>query len=138
MVKPIIKSPAFLARKSVPATGSEQDKKIAADLVDTLLAHRDECVGMAANMIGWSKRIIVVDLGFAPIVMYNPVITVKEGPFETEEGCMCHEGEKKVTRYARIEVVYQDHAFQPKKQVFTGYVAEIIQHEVDHCDGILI
>lgn len=136
MVRPIVKNINFLARKSTPAT--EADKHIAEDLLDTFLAHRDECVGMAANMIGKLKRIIIVDMGFAPIIMYNPVITVKEGPFDTEEGCLCHEGEKKVTRFARIEVEYLDHAFQPKKQVFTGFLAEIVQHEVDHCNGILI
>ena len=136
MVRPIIKSQGFLAKKSVPAT--PDDKKIATDLLDTFLAHKDECVGMAANMIGWSKRIIIVDVGFAPLVMYNPVITKKEAPFETEEGCLCLEGERKVTRFARIEVEYQDHAFKPQKQTFTGFVAEIIQHEVDHCNGIVI
>lgn len=136
MVRPIIKSKGFLAKKSVAAT--QDDARIAQDLLDTFQAHKDECVGMAANMIGWLKKIIVVDLGFAPIVMYNPLILKKEGPYETEEGCLCHEGEKKVTRYARIEVAYMDHSFKLQKQVFTGYNAQIIQHEVDHCNGILI
>lgn len=136
MVRPIIKHQGFLAKKSIPAT--EEDMKIGTDLMDTFLAHKEECVGLAANMIGWSKRIILVDANFAPLLMYNPVITKKEGPYETEEGCLCHEGERKIIRYEKITVTYQDHAFKPQKQTFTGYVAQIIQHEVDHCNGILI
>ena len=98
MVRPIIKNKNFLARKSAPA--SQADARIAQDLLDTFLAHKDECAGMAANMIGYLKKIIIVDLGFAPVIMYNPMITKKEAPFETEEGCLCLEGEQKVTRYA--------------------------------------
>ena len=136
MVRPIIKNKGFLAKKSAPAT--QDDARIAQDLLDTFLAHKDECVGMAANMIGWLKKIIVVDLGFALVIMYNPLILKKEGPYEAEEGCLCLEGEKKTTRYARIEVAYMDHAFRLQKQVFTGYNAQIIQHEIDHCNGIVI
>ena len=136
MVRPIIKNQGFLARKSLPAT--EKDMMIGADLLDTFLAHKDECVGLAANMIGWLKRIILVDASFAPLLMYNPVITKKEEPYETEEGCLCLEGERKTIRYNKITVMYQDHAFKPQKQTFTGYVAQIIQHEVDHCNGIVI
>ncbi len=136
MIRPIIKSQGFLAKKSAPATAA--DARIAQDLLDTFQAHRDECVGMAANMIGWLKKIIVVDLGFAPIIMYNPLILKKEGPYEVEEGCLCLEGERKTIRYARIEVAYMDHAFKLQKQVFTGYNAQIIQHEIDHCNGIVI
>jgi len=136
MVRPIVKNKGFLAKKSAPAT--QDDARIAQDLLDTFLAHKDECVGMAANMIGWLKKIIVVDLGFAPVIMYNPMILKKDGPFETEEGCLCHEGEKKVTRYAIIEVAYMDHAFKLQKKVFTGFNAQIIQHEIDHCNGVLI
>ena len=136
MVRPIIKSERFLAKKSLPATPA--DMHIGGDLMDTFRAHKEECVGLAANMIGWLKRVIVIDASFAPLLMYNPVITKKEGPYETEEGCLCLEGERKTIRYQKITVTYQDHAFKPRKQVFTGYVAQIIQHEVDHCNGIVI
>ncbi len=136
MVRPIIKNQKFLAKKSVPAT--EADMKIGADLMDTFLAHKDECVGLAANMIGWLKRIIVVDAAFAPLLMYNPVIIEKEGQYIAEEGCLCLPGERKATRYAKITVAYQDHAFKPQKTTFTGYVAQTIQHEIDHCNGVLI
>ena len=136
MVKQIVRDVFFLAQKSEPAT--KADLQVGRDLMDTLRANRERCVGMAANMIGWLKRIIVVDLGFAPVIMYNPLILKKEGPFETEEGCLCHEGEKKVTRYAVIEVAYMDHAFKLQKKVFTGFNAQIIQHEIDHCNGVLI
>ena len=136
MVRPIIKNEIFLAKKSAAAT--EADMEIGADLLDTFLAHKEDCVGLAANMIGWLKRIIIVDASFAPLLMYNPVITKKEGPYETEEGCLSLEGERKTIRYEKITVMYQDHAFKPQKQTFTGYVAQIIQHEVDHCNGIVI
>lgn len=136
MVRPIIKNKSFLAKKSAPA--SKADAQIAQDLLDTFLAHKDECVGMAANMIGSLKRIIVVDLGFAPVIMYNPMIMKKDGKFDTEEGCLCLEGEQKVTRYAVIEVAYIDHAFKLQRKVFTGFNAQIIQHEIDHCNGIVI
>ena len=136
MVKQIVKNPLFLSRKSIPAT--EADLKIGTDLMDTFLAHREDCVGLAANMIGHLRRVILVDASFAPLVMYNPMITHKEGPYETEEGCLSLEGVRKTIRYEKITVTYQDHAFKPQTNTFTGYVAQIIQHEVDHCDGILI
>ena len=136
MVRSIVRHEGFLARKSTPAT--EADMNIGTDLMDTLLAHKDECVGLAANMIGWLKRIIVVDAGFAPILMYNPVLIKKEGPYETEEGCLSLDGERKTVRYEKITVTYRDHAFKLQTKQFSGYVAQIIQHEIDHCNGIVI
>ena len=105
MVRPIIKSERFLAKKSLPATPA--DMHIGGDLMDTFRAHKEECVGLAANMIGWLKRVIVIDASFAPLLMYNPVIIKKEGPYETEEGCLCLEGERKTIRYQKITVTYQ-------------------------------
>ncbi|MDO4650697.1 MAG: peptide deformylase [Eubacteriales bacterium] len=136
MIKPIMKDVFFLSQKSEPAT--EADKQIGKDLIDTLTAHKHECVGMAANMIGIKKNIIVVDMGFMPMVMFNPVITKKSGKFETEEGCLSLIGVRPCTRYKEIEVEYQDMSFQKKKQKFTDWTAEIIQHECDHLKGIII
>lgn len=136
MIRPIMKDPMFLA---VPSAKAEQgDKQTALDLLDTLRAHLDHCVGMAANMIGVHKRIIAVHTGFAQIAMINPVILKKNGPYEAEEGCLSLAGVRKTTRYETIEVSYQDMNFKTHKQTYSGYVAQIIQHEVDHCDGILI
>ena len=136
MIRPIMKDPMFLA---VPSAKAEQgDKQTALDLLDTLRAHLDHCVGMAANMIGVHKRIIPVHTGFAQIAMINPVILKKNGPYEAEEGCLSLAGVRKTTRYETIEVSYQDMNFKTHKQTYSGYVAQIIQHEVDHCDGILI
>ncbi len=126
----------FLSQKSEPAT--EADKQVGQDLLDTLADHKNECVGMAANMIGIKKNIIVVDMGFMPMVMYNPVITKKTGAFETEEGCLSLVGVRPTTRYREIEVEYEDSTFQKKKQKFSGWTAQIIQHEVDHLQGIII
>ena len=136
MIRPIMKDPMFLA---VPSEKAEQgDKQIALDLLDTLRAHLDHCVGMAANMIGVRKRIIAVHTGFAQIAMINPMITKKSGPYAAEEGCLSLPGTRRTTRYETIEVSYQDMNFKAHSQTYSGYVAQIIQHEVDHCDGILI
>ncbi|MBQ7785764.1 MAG: peptide deformylase [Clostridia bacterium] len=136
MVRPIMRDMMFLAAKSEPAT--QADKQIAVDLLDTLAAHADGCVGMAANMIGVRKRIIAVSSGMMNVAMLNPVITKKSGEYEAEEGCLSLSGVRKTRRYERIEVEYQDMDMRKRKQTFTGWTAQIIQHEVDHCDGILI
>lgn len=136
MVKEIMRDVFFLNQKSEPAT--EADQQVAKDLIDTLLAHKQECVGMAANMIGVRKNIIVVDTGFMPMVMFNPVIIKKSGAFQTEEGCLSLIGVRPSTRYKEIEVEYQDMNFNKKKQKFEGWTAQIIQHEVDHLEGIII
>ena len=136
MVRPIMKDPMFLALPSEKATAA--DKQVALDLLDTLRAHIDGCVGMAANMIGVCKRIIVISLGFEQIAMINPEITAKSGPYEAEEGCLSLAGVRKTTRYERIEVSYQDLNMRKHKKRLEGYAAQIVQHEVDHCDGILI
>ena len=136
MIRPIMHDPLFLAVKSAPATPA--DKQTALDLMDTLRAHADGCVGMAANMIGVHKRIIVINAGFAPMVLINPVITQKSGPYQAEEGCLSLAGARQTTRYREIEVHFQDMDFKPRQQRFSGYAAQIIQHEVDHCEGILI
>lgn len=136
MVRPIMRDIFFLSGKSEPAT--EMDKQAAIDLLDTLKAHEDGCVGMAANMIGVKKNIIAVNVGFMNIAMFNPIITKKSGKFETEEGCLSLEGVRKCTRYKEIEVEYQDMDFRKKKQKFLGWTAQIIQHEVDHLSGIII
>lgn len=136
MIKPIMKDVFFLNQKSEPATPA--DKQVAQDLADTLAAHKAGCVGMAANMIGVKKNIIVVDIGFMNMVMYNPRIVAKSGPFEAEEGCLSLVGVRKTTRYKDIEVVYQDVNFKQQKQKFSGWTAQIIQHECDHLAGIII
>ena len=136
MIRPIMKDPMFLALPSENATAA--DRQTAMDLLDTLRAHIDGCVGMAANMIGVRKRIIVFSAGFAQMVMLNPKIVSKSGPYEAEEGCLSLSGVRKTTRYQRIEVSYQDIDMKPQRRRFEGYTAQIIQHEIDHCDGILI
>ena len=136
MVREIMRDPLFLAGKSEDATRA--DKQTALDLIATLRAHEQGCVGMAANKIGEHKRIIAVETGYGPMAMINPVITRKSGPYETEEGCLSLPGVRRTKRYEEIEVKYLDIAFKPVKKTFTGYTAQIIQHEVDHCDGILI
>ena len=136
MIQPVMRDPMFLAVPSEKAT--REDKQHAMDLLDTLRANLERCVGMAANMIGVRKRIIAVHTGFAQIVMLNPVIVSKSGAYETEEGCLSLDGVRKTTRYEQIEVSYQDLMMKPHRQKYSGYVAQIIQHEVDHCDGILI
>ena len=136
MVQPICKDMIFLARKSEPAT--PEDILIGQDLLDTLNAHRDGCVGMAANMIGKAKRIIVFLDGDTPTVMYNPEIVKASEPYEAEEGCLSLNGTRKTTRYRKIKVRYQNAAFQTRLKSYTGWTAQIIQHEIDHCNGILI
>lgn len=136
MVKPIVKDVMFLGQKSEPAT--VDDRQIITDLQDTLKAHRDGCVGMAANMIGYKKRIIIVSMGFADLVMQNPVIKAKLGKYETEESCLSLTGRRKTERYQNIEVEYFDISFKKQKQKFSGYAVQIIQHEMDHLEGIII
>ena len=136
MVKEIIKDPLFLAQKSLPAT--EDDKQVVEDLLDTLRANLDRCVGMAANMIGVKKCIIVVAAGPFQFAMINPVITAKRKPFQTEEGCLSLQGKRPCTRYEEIEVDYLDQNFAKQHGKYVGWTAQIIQHEVDHCNGIVI
>ena len=136
MIQPVMRDPMFLAVPSEKATRA--DKQHAMDLLDTLRANLERCVGMAANMIGVRKRIIAVHTGFAQVVMFNPVIVSKSGAYETEEGCLSLDGVRKTTRYEQIEVSYQDLMMKPHRQKYRGYVAQIIQHEVDHCEGVLI
>lgn len=136
MIKPIIKDGFFLSQESEPAT--EADQQVVKDLLDTLKANEAGCVGLAANMIGVKKRIIVVSMGFANIPLINPVIVKKSKPYETEEGCLSLVGVRKTTRYEEIEVEYLDAGWKKQKQKYTGWIAQIIQHEVDHCDGIVI
>ena len=136
MVKEIVRDTFFLSRKSVPA--GPGDKQIIQDLQDTMQANRHRCVGMAANMIGYGKRIIVVGIGLMNVIMINPKIISKSGPYETEEGCLSLSGKRKTTRYQKIEVEYQDISFRKQKRIFEGFTAQIIQHEADHLEGILI
>ena len=136
MIKPITKDTIFLSQKSVPAT--EQDLLIAEDLRDTLKAHAAGCVGMAANMIGVSKRIIIFDDNGTATVMFNPEIIKSSGPYEAEEGCLSLSGTRKAKRYRSIKVRYRNEAFQTRLKTYTGWTAQIIQHEIDHCNGILI
>ena len=136
MIRPVMKDVVFLNQKSEPAT--EADKQVVQDLLDTLKANEAGCVGMAANMIGVKKRIIAVSMGFANIAMINPVIMKKSGAYDTEEGCLSLIGVRKTTRYKDIEVEFQDLNFNKQCQKFSGWIAQIIQHEIDHCDGIVI
>ena len=136
MVRTIIKDQFFLAQKSEPAT--REDLYLARDLQDTLAANRDRCVGMAANMIGVRKRVIIVHMGISDVVMFNPRITRKQGPYETEEGCLSLPGERETIRYESITVEYTDAAWKKQRSTFSGWTAQIIQHECDHLEGILI
>lgn len=136
MIRPIMKDIFFLNQKSEPATIA--DKQVAEDLLDTLKAHEAGCVGMAANMIGIRKNIIAVNMGFVNIIMYNPKIVKKSDAYETEEGCLSLEGVRKCTRYREIEVEYQDGNFKKQRQKYSGWIAQIIQHECDHLQGIII
>ena len=136
MEKQIVRDTFFLNQKSEEAT--KADLPVAQDLEDTLRANRERCVGMAANMIGYRKRIIIVATGFADIVMINPVITAKSEPYEAEEGCLTLPGTRKTTRYKNITVSYLDKKFAMHTQDFSGNIAQIIQHECDHLAGILI
>ena len=136
MIQPIMKDPIFLAQKSTLATPA--DLQVAQDLLDTLAAHKEGCVGMAANMIGVTKRIIAFDDEGEYMVMFNPEIIKSSQPYETEEGCLSLTGVRKIKRYRSIKVKYETEQFQTRFKTFTGWTAQIIQHEIDHCNGILI
>lgn len=139
MQRPIMTSVSFLRRPAEPATAD--DLPIADDLRDTLKVNRSRCVGMAANMIGETKAIIVFvdeELGGRITTMFNPRITAADGAFDTTEGCLSLKGERRTLRYRRIEVTYQDRRMRDRHATFTGWTAQIIQHEVDHCNGIII
>ncbi|KFI68424.1 peptide deformylase [Bifidobacterium magnum] len=142
MERTIVTALAELGKPSAPADPTnEQDRQIATDLVDTLQAHRAECVGMGANMIGERKRVIVFvdeDLGGKATVMFNPVITDAEGAYETEEGCLSLDGERPTKRFDRIEVEYDNRRGRHCHARFSGWTAQIIQHEIDHCNGVII
>ncbi|MDR3767298.1 MAG: peptide deformylase [Butyricicoccus sp.] len=136
MIREICKDEAFLAQKAEPAT--PEDLAVAADLLETLEAHKDGCVGMAANMIGVNKRIIVFDNEGKYMVMFNPEIIKQSGAYETEEGCLSLTGVRKTKRWKSIKVRYQNDKFQERFKTFTDWTAQIIQHEIDHCEGIII
>ncbi len=136
MIREICKDETFLAQKAAPATAD--DLATAQDLLDTLTAHKDGCVGMAANMIGVCKRIIAFDNEGTYMVMFNPVIVRQSGPYEAQEGCLSLTGVRKTKRFQTIKVQWQNEKFQTRLKTFTGWTAEIIQHEIDHCEGILI
>ena len=136
MIRELMHDPLFLARKSTEAT--KDDLPIARDLLETLAAHRETCVGMAANMIGESKRIIAFDNEGTYMLMFNPEIVKCSGQYETEEGCLSLVGLRKTKRWQSIKVQYQNEAFQVRLKTFTGWTAQIIQHEIDHCNGIII
>ncbi len=136
MIRPIMRDVMFLSRPSEAAV--KADAAVIIDLIDTLNAHLDGCVGMAANMIGVSKRIIAVRMGPMSVPMVNPVIAAKSGPYETQEGCLSLTGQRPCTRYQTVEVSYQDANFLSRRQKYTGWIAQIIQHEVDHLNGVII
>ena len=136
MIKPICKDIFFLSKKARKAT--KDDVKIAYDLLDTIKANSYRCIGMAANMIGVNKRIIVICDGDEIVAMVNPMITRKQEPYDAEESCLSLTGVRKTKRYNKIKVKYLDKKFNKKEGVFTGFTAQIIQHEVDHCNGIII
>ena len=136
MIREICRDETFLAQKAAPATAD--DLATAQNLLDTLAAHKDGCVGMAANMIGVCKRIIAFDNEGTYMVMFNPVIVRQSGPYEAQEGCLSLSGVRKTKRFQTIKVQWQNEKFQTRLKTFTGWTAEIIQHEIDHCEGILI
>ena len=136
MIREICRDETFLAQKAAPATAD--DLATAQDLLDTLTAHKDGCVGMAANMIGVCKRIIAFDNEGTYMVMFNPVIVRQSGPYETQEGCLSLTGVRKTKRFQTVKVQWQNEQFQTRLKTFTGWTAEIIPHEIDHCEGILI
>ena len=137
MVKELMHDPIFLAKKSAEATA--EDLPVARDLLDTLAFHRETCVGMAANMIGVAKRIIAFDCDGSPMVMLNPEIIARSAPYEAQESCLSLlGGPRKAVRYEKIKVRYQNEKMQLRLKTFTGFSAQIIQHEVDHCNGVLI
>lgn len=136
MVKPIVKDIFFLGQKSEPAT--KADLQVGRDLQDTLNANRAGCVGMAANMIGVKKNIIIVNMGLLDVVMFNPVIIAKSEPYDTKEGCLSLTGVRPCTRYQNIEVEYCDFNWKKQKIRLEGWTAQICQHEIDHCNGVII
>lgn len=136
MVKQIVRDIFFLGQPSEPAT--QADLSVGRDLLDTLQANREACVGMAANMIGVKKNIIIVNRGLIDVVMFNPVIISRRGRYETEEGCLSLEGVRKTTRYQEIEVEYYDSSWKKQRQKLSGWTAQIAQHEIDHLSGKII
>lgn len=138
MIQPIMKDVIFLAQKSVPAENCAEDIQVAHNLLETLEAHKAGCVGMAANMIGVSKRIIAFDNEGTYMVMFNPEIVKSSDRYEAEEGCLSLTGTRKTKRWKSIKVQYQNEQFQTRFKTFTGWTAQIIQHEIDHCNGIII
>ncbi len=136
MIRPIVRDVLFLGGRSETAT--KEDVGVGQDLRDTLKANADRCVGMAANMIGVRKRVIIVNMGLMDVVMYNPVIVKKAGPYEAEEGCLSLDGVRKTVRYRDIEVEYTDQSWKKRKIKLSGYTAQICQHEIDHLQGIII
>ena len=136
MIRPIMHDPIFLAQKSAPATA--EDLSVAEDLLETLIAHKDGCVGMAANMIGVLKRIIAFEDNGKYTVLFNPESVKCSEPYEAEEGCLSLSGIRSAKRYKSIKVQYQNEKFQIRFKTYTGWTAQIIQHEIDHCNGILI
>ena len=136
MVKQIVRDIFFLGQPSEPAT--QEDLSVGRDLLDTLQANREACVGMAANMIGVKKNIIIVNMGLIDVVMFNPVIISRRGRYETEEGCLSLEGVRKTTRYQEIEVEYYDSSWKKQRQKLSGWTAQIAQHEIDHLSGKII
>ncbi|WP_369283083.1 peptide deformylase [Oscillibacter sp. GMB15532] len=136
MIREIMRDTDFLARKAEPAT--EVDLAVARDLLETLAAYKDGCVGMAANMIGINKRIIAFDNDGSYMVMFNPEIVKRSEPYEAEEGCLSLTGTRKTKRWKSIKVQYQNESFQTRFKTFTGWTAQVIQHEIDHCEGIII
>ena len=136
MVKQIVRDIFFLGQPSEPAT--QADLSVGRDLLDTLQANREACVGMAVNMIGVKKNIIIVNMGMIDVVMFNPVIISRRGRYETEEGCLSLEGVRKTTRYQEIEVEYYDSSWKKQRQKLSGWTAQITQHEIDHLSGKII
>ena len=136
MIKPIVRDIFFLGQKAERAV--KADMAVGRDLLDTLQANRDRCVGMAANMIGVRKAVIVVHMGAADVVMFNPIVLKKEGPYEAEDGCLSLDGVRKTTRYEYIEVEFYDMSWKKRRQKLRGLPAQICQHELDHLEGILI
>ena len=141
MIRPIVRDPVFLSMASAEAGSPKEraeDRRVAADLCDTLSAHADHCVGMAANMIGVKKRIIAVSAGQVILVLINPTVTGGFDTYEAREGCLCHEGTRAAKRYRKITVRYLSRDFRPQTGTFEGMIAQAIQHEIDHCNGVLI
>lgn len=136
MIQPVMKDMLFLSQKSESA--SRKDLPVGRDLQDTLKANREACVGMAANMIGIKKRVIIVNMGEIDVVMFNPVLLKKDTPYEAEEGCLSLKGVRPTTRYQNIEVEYQDMQWKKRRVRLSGWTAQIVQHELDHLEGIII